>query len=632
MDNKDLQEYKIKLGNLSVNEQKMRDLYLRKLALGEIQGPPTGYASIDKPWLKYYDEEAIYDDISKMTLYQCLIENNRNNLDLIALQYYNNDISFGEMIDKINNFAISFSELGVKSGDHVILCMPNIPEFVYSFYALNKIGAIPNLIEPRTTASRINDYIMNANCKYMVMVDLCYDNINKIANDSNLERIITISPGESLKKSKKFFYNLVHKSRKTGGKYISYDDFYSLSEHKSDVKTSGYVKDRTAVVVYTSGTTGIPKGVELRNETYNGQNMQIKYSGIMPKKGEIFMGNVPFFSAYGSSSGMHNALSNGVTICLIPSPKLDKFAKYVLDTKSNHIMGSPRHFEILADYLKKHDNVDISNVKNFISGGDKLIESHEIEINKVYEKCGGPKVKKGLGSTEHGGGYTTTTNDSNNKIGCSGIPLAQNIIKIVDINTKDELTYNEIGEIYVASVTHANGYLNRDDLTSKAFYDENGLTWFKTGDLGYIDSDGSLFFVDRISRAIMRPDGHTVSLLPIENTISSLDFVKMCAAVGVQPDKLKTGEFPMVYVVLNDGVNFNYVKEDLIKSCDAIIERERPKWYRIVDEIPYTLMEKVDYVKLKKFAYNSNLNNFLQDERTTEDMSEKKVLRRKNKK
>ena len=614
------------ISKLHISEENLKELEGEKLVLNQEKSREmTGYASIDLPWLKWYPEEAMKDTIVEKTMWQVLKGNSQKYLDLTALIYQDTKITYRQLLEEIEKLAISFTKLGVKKGDHVVLCMPNMPEFVYSFYALNKIGAIPNLMEPRTNANRILDYIKTANSKYMVMVDLCYDNIQKIADKSPLEKIISISPSQSItSKVVKKMYDLSHKKVKTGGKYIDYNDFYALHLYHKKIQDSEYEKDKTAVVVYTSGTTGIPKGVELRNETYNGQNLQIKYSGICPKPGEIFMGNVPFFSAYGSSSGMHNALSNGVAIYLIPKPKLEKFPKYIIDTKSNHIMGSPRHFEILGEYVDSKKNVDLSNVKNLVSGGDKMVEAHEIKVNKSYQKVGGPRLKKGLGSTEHGGGFTTTTSDLNNKIGSVGIPLAQNIVKIVDLNTKEELKYGEVGEIYVASITHANGYLNNQEATDKVFFqDENGLVWFKTGDLGYIDEDGVVFFVNRVSHAIMRPDGHTVSLLPIENAITKSKYVKNCAAVGIKPNNLTAGELPMVFIELNEGVDTKVAQKEIEKLCqDEIPERERPYWFRYVKELPYTLMEKVDYKKLKEEALKiANLNTLILD--TREDNLEK---------
>lgn len=617
----DIDNYRDYVFNLSEEDKLKHKVYLRNIQNGKWQGPMTGYASIDEPWLKSLPQEVDIDKIVSKTMWQVLNENSKNFEDKNALYYEGTYITYKELIKKCNYFARCFSAIGVKAADNVVICMANTPEFVYAFYGLIKIGAIPNLIEPRTNAKRILSYIDIAKAKYMVMVDKCYDNIEKIANESTLNTIISVSPSISLPNGKKIIYDLIHKKIKTHGKYIDYKDFYNLGNYVEDVKEYPYHPNETAVVVYTSGTSGVPKGVCLRNETYNGQNLQIKYSGFFPKPGEIFLGNVPFFSAYGSSSGMHNALCYGVMIYLLPSPKIEKFAKYIRDSKCTFVMGSPKHFEVLDNYLCKHPKERLDYVKCLVSGGDKILEPHEIHMNKTFVDRGASKIKKGLGSTENGGGFTTTSSDMDNKIGSVGIPLAQNIVKIVDPETREELSYGNIGEIEVSSITLANGYLNNDEQTKKAFYeDSNGKRWFRTADMGYIDNDGVVFFASRRSHAIMRPDGHTTPLLPIENAVASSKYVYSCGAVGMKVRDDSAGELPMLFVKLNDDVNLLDSLKDIRNLInDNIPPRERPKWIRVIDDIPYTLMEKVDYIALSKLAIEiGRLNEDVIDYRTNE--------------
>ena len=603
MEQKYIDDYLNFVNGLSEEEKILHKKYLRDLQSGKVLGPMTGYASLDEPWLKLTNEKADSDKIVPMTMWQVLKENSKNFRNKNALYYEGTYVTYQELIDKCEHFAKCFINLGVKAGDHVVICMANTPEFVYAFYGLIKIGAIPNLIEPRTNAKRILSYIDTSKSKYMIMVDKCYKNIELIANESTLEKIISVSPSVSLPENKKKIYNLINRKVKTHGKYIDYGDFDKLGYGNFEVKDFPYIEDRTTVVVYTSGTSGVPKGVELRNETYNGQNLQIKYSGFSPKPGEIFLGNVPFFSAYGSSSGMHNALCYGVMIYLLPSPKIEKFAKYIRDSKCTFVMGSPKHFEVLDKYLERHPKEKLTYVKCLVSGGDKILEPHEIHMNETYINHGGPTIKKGLGSTENGGGFTTTSSDADNKIGSVGIPLAQNIVRMVDQETRDEIPYGIglSGEIEVASITHANGYLNNKEQTEKAFYEKNGKIWFRTADIGYMDSDGVTFFVGRASHAIMRPDGHTTPLLPIENAVASSEYVSSCGAIGAKPDKSAAGELPMLFVKLNDDVSYADALRDIRKLInDNIPPRERPNWIRIIDDIPYTLMEKVDYLALNK--------------------------------
>ena len=578
----------------------------------------TGYPSKDMPWLKYFPSKAQFDKINQYTLYQQIKIANKDNLDEIALNYLGEKISFSKLFSKIDQVAKALDSIGIKKGDVVTICLPNIPEFVYSFYAINKIGAIASLIEPRTNAERIQNFINNTQSKVMIMLDLCKKNIDKIMNTSSLEIVIAVSASDSLeKKVKKKIYTMSHKEIKTKGKYLNWNEFINVKRLNNTIMQE-YVPNTTASIVYTSGTTGIPKGAELTNETYNGQNMQLKYSGICPENGEIFLGNVPFFSAYGSSSGMHNALTNGVTITLIPQYKPKDFPQLLLKYQPNHVLGVPRFYEFMIHNKKAQKN-DFSFLKNIISGGDKLPQINEKKINKFMNQHGAPNLKKGLGMSEFGGGFITTISEKTNKIGCVGIPHVGNNVMIVDPNTQEELQYGKekkIGELYVTGPTMMKSYFNNKEETAKFFYiDSKGKKWAKTGDLVYMDEDGIIFFVDRIKNVIMRPDGHTTPLLPIENAICKHPYVSNCAAVGVKVEKNGTGSLPMVFIVLKKEkeiqkeININVIQKELEDLLENYVpERERPNWFRYVSDLPYNLAGKVNLNELRQIASKEDLN------------------------
>ena len=574
----------------------------------------SGVPSKDRPWEKYYPEEALEGEIPKETIYEHFKNKTKDVQNEKALGYQGEEFTFQEVFEKIDEVANAFLGMGVKPKDVVTICMPNTPETVYAFYALNKIGAIANMIEPRTNAERVKTFINQANSKYMIMIDPCFQNIEKIIDQTTLEKVIHVSPAESIRnKPKKKLYQLTHEKVR-GNKYISWDEF--LQKGKNIVHTTFYPFEEKYPVsmVYTGGTTGIPKAAVLTNESYNGQNFQVKYSGIDPKPGELFLGNIPFFSAYGSSSGMHNALCCGVKIELIPSYKPEHFPLLVAYYEAEHAMGVPHFFELLTSskmskILYKH--LSYGYVKNFISGGDQYPEEHEREANEFLKNTKdpygrrAPKIKKGLGMSEFAGGITTTINEESNKIGSVGVPLAQNNVKIVDTITKKELGYGDVGELYATGPTMMQGYYHNTEENEKIFdVDEEGTVWAKTGDLAYIDTDGCVFFCDRIKRAIMRPDGHTTPLVPIESAIMKSEKVAYCAVVGVKPSLKDTGKLPFAFVVVHEPYkNDPKIREELQKLCEENIpERERPIGFKFVDELPYTLLGKVDFIKLESIG------------------------------
>ncbi len=599
-----MKEYREKIANLSVYEQKMRDLYLRKLALGEILGPLTGYLSIDKPFLKNYPEEALLREVPKQTIYERIYACNKDRLQDIALIYQDVQITFGELFENIDRVSKALLAMGIKRGEKVSLCMPNIPETVYTIYALSKIGAVANMIEPRTNAKRIKQYLIEAKSTKLLMVDLCKKNIDKIIDDADcpLKTVIGVSAVQSFKDGmKKRIYQFLHPEIKDKGKYQNYETFIQNGKSVKQVETVPYKENTPAIVVYTGGTTSIPKGAVLANETYNGQNMQFQYSGISNNKGDRFLGDVPFFSAYGSSCGMHNALCSGVSICLVPTRKPSHFYKLLRKYRPTITMEVPRTYEMLYQ-KRRHKKDDFSFMKDNICGGDKISEAREEEVNREAKKHQAPAIKKGIGMTEFGGGITTTISDETNLVGTVGVPLAQNNVKIVDPVTHEEVHYNEMGELWATGPTQMIGYLNREEENQAFFEEEGNIRWSKTGDLCTANQDGIIAFLDRIKRAIMLPDGHTVPLVPIENAISMHQGVLNCAVVGVETSSVNTGKVPMAFVVLKDEkANTAKIEKELRHICDENIPpREIPRYYCFVRKLPYTLMEKVDFEFLSK--------------------------------
>lgn len=590
--------------NLGINQEVIENLGKTVVIRGK-EKQLTGKPSIDRVWDLYYPEEALKQEVPAKTMYRYIVDKNKNNHDS-KISCMDITVSYGEAFNKIDEVAKAFVAQGVQKGDVVALCLPNILETVYCIYGLNKIGAIGSLMEPRTNAKRIQGYVNDTKANLMVTIDKCHDNIEKVLDGSCLKKVISISSANLLddKNIMKKIYPIISPN-KVGEGFMDWNDFIEEGQKISELKEQPYVPHSPAMIVYTGGTTGVPKGAELSNETYNAQNMQMAYSGINPEKEEKFLGNIPFFSAYGSSAGLHNALSSGVNIVLIPKYKPKDFPKLVVKNRTAHNIGVPNFWEIFVHkkwVLKK--NNDWSFMKNPISGGDSMTKAQEEKINAILKEHNCPTgLKKGLGMSEFGGGITTTISDDTNSLGSVGVPLLQNNIKVVDPQTNEELSYNEVGELWATGPSCMNGYYNNPEETDKFFHtDENGVRWAKTGDLVYIGEDGQVYFEDRIKRAIMRPDGHTVTLLPIENAILQHKDVSSVAVVGVEPSIEHTGRLPMAFVV-SENKNTPKLKDELEQLCEENLpDRERPFHYVFVEKLPYTLLGKVNFVKLEEMG------------------------------
>lgn len=599
----------------TANEE-TRDIYLRKLLTGVYFGPLTNYPSIDKPWLKFYTEEQIQEEAIKGSLYDALVHYNRFNLMTTAINYYDNKISYLEMIKKIDETAIAFSNNGIKKGDKVTIAMPYLPETIYSIYALSKIGAIANVIDPRTNAETLKKYINEADSKMIIMIDRIEDKIASIKDETTLTKFISVSPLLSANtKAMKLLnkYNNIFKPNKYG--FTKWQDFYKdyyIEPIDSRVK---YEKDMPSVIVYTSGTSGNPKGAILTNDNFNNLALFQKQSVPDAKIGDKFLLIMPPFIAYGLVIGLHNQLCQGQELIMIPTFTLDKakdmLAKLIIKHKPSYIMGVPNFVNIMRND-KRLKNYNLSFLKGFIVGGDMMNPNDEIKGNEwLHAHSANCNITKGWGMTEGSSCITYPKSNECNEIGSVGIPLSKNNIKIlntensenIDINAT-ELMYNQTGEIFATSPTVMKGYFNRPEYEKEViFYDNQGQKWIKTGDKGHIDQNGILFFEDREKRLVVRPDGHNVSPSQIENVIMQHPAVISCVVVGIPSEKHASGSWPLACIELKEEYLNN--KEQILKEIDdlcikKIPPRDKANYYEFVSEVLYTNNGKVDYRKMQE--------------------------------
>lgn len=600
----------------NLTEEQIRDLYLRNLLTGEYQGPLTNRPSIDKPWLKFYTEDQIKEQSFTGSLYDALVHYNRFNLMTTAINYYGNEISYLDLIDNIDKTAIALANNGVKKGDKVTIAMPYLPETIYSIYALSKIGAVANVIDPRTNAETLKKYINEADSKMIIMIDRIEDKIASIKDDTTLTKFITVSPLLSAKNTAMKLlnkYNLIFKTNKYN--FIKWQDFYKdYYLEPIDLRVQ-YEKDMPSVIVYTSGTSGNPKGAILTNDNFNNLALFQKQSVSEAAIGDKFLLIMPPFIAYGLVIGLHNQLCQGQELIMIPTFTLDKakdmLAKLIIKYKPSYIMGVPNFVNIMRED-KRLKNYDLSFLKGFIVGGDMMNPNDEIKGNDWLHahsaKC---NITKGWGMTEGSSCLTYPKSNECNMIASVGIPLSKNNIKILNTEDKSEididspeLMYDQTGEIFATSPTIMKGYFNKPDYEKKVLiHDKEGKIWIRTGDKGHINQDGILFFEDREKRLVVRPDGHNVSPSQIENVIMQHPAVKSCVVVGIKSDKHASGSWPLACIVLKDEYIEN--KENILKEIDELCKtkippRDKANYYEFIKEVLYTNNGKVDYRQMEE--------------------------------
>ncbi len=567
----------------------------------------TGYPSIDKPWLKYYSEEAIQSCEPQCTAYELIYRNNKNYPRDIALNYFGHKITYGRLFEKIDVVANAYYAAGVRKNDVVIFCMVNMPETIYSLYALNKLGAVVNLVDLRTNEEQMRAYVQECNAKYVLTVDLAYPVMEKAILGSRVKKIIVVSPGESLTGIKKAVYSVKTIGNKVDKKVLSWKRFIRLGE-KSQAKTTGYEKGKCFVIAHTGGTTGIPKGVMLSDDNINAVAQGYQYLGIPFKRQHKYFNDLPPFIIYGLTLAIHTTLCYGLQVILYPVFDSKNFPNEFVKYRPNHFSALADHLKYLAE-SKRTQKMDMSFLISAGVGGDSLNTTIEEKVNEFlkahhcsYEVC------KGYGMTELAAAAVTSTPKAT-AVGSVGIPLVHNTIKIMDVDTGKELSYEEVGEIWISGPSIMLGYYKNQEATKEIItLDETGRRWIRTGDLGYINKNGLLFHQGRIRRIYLTAvEGQPAKIFPnlVEDAIKSAEPVADCTVVARFKQNSAYYE-AVAYVILKDKamtMGQTQCSDLLRKICkDKVPTYMCPVEYRYVREFPYTLIGKVDFRKLEEMA------------------------------
>jgi long-chain acyl-CoA synthetase len=593
-----------KIAHLTNDEKKLRDVYLRKLAIGELQGPPTGYGSIDKIWLKYYDEYAIKKDFAPMSAYQLMKKCNEGHETDIALNYFGKKISYGEMLENIDTTACALVELGVQKGDVVLMSMPNTPEAEYLFYAVNKIGGILNSIDPRSSKESLQKDILQANVQFIFVLEDIYNKISSRMDIDTIKKIVTISPLESAPVIVKCMGKMRNVHRQKNEKLLDWGKFIILAKHREMIDEI-YEPNSTAVIVHTGGSTGIPKGVELSNEAFNSLIYQFMYSNMGLKRRKKYLNILPPFIALGLDNSMHLAACMGLEAILIPSFEPKDFPKLVLKYKPNMIMGGPIHYKMMTTD-EKMKKANLAYLEICVSGGDKMQKEMQEQIQGFLKEHGAPaNLWIGYGATEVSSGISCVKDDCF-RFESVGAPYLKNIVKICNTETGSEVYgYGKVGELKINAPTLMIGYFgDMQKETEKVMSVEDNLRWYHTGDLAHLDRDGMLYIDGRIKRIITRR-GFKIYPAYVEELILRHYAVKECAVVGVE-DAVEIS-VPVANIVIKEEYNDREHEEEIIRFVDKLIREELPEYsamagYNFLENLPVTPMGKLDFSKLEKMG------------------------------
>ena len=562
---------------------------------------------VKTPWYGFYDGVRPHLDYPDCSVYKFIEDSASNHPDCIAYNYYGKKGSFRQFLQQIERCARALKALGIKEKDVVSICMPNTPEAVISFYAINKIGAVANMIHPLSAEPEIKYYLSVSKSRLAITIDIAYNKIKHVLQDTPVEKVIVVSAADSMPLYMKPLYQLT-KGRKiklesddahTTGSRLSFREFLGLAgsyQGNTTVETGG---DDVAAILYSGGTTGYPKGIELTNLNFNALAMQgIEACACLKEKDRI-LSIMPVFHGFGLGICIHTALYKGMTAILLPTFSAGTFHKLLINYRPNVIAGVPTLYEALLKN-KKLEGKDLSFLRCVISGGDSLSVSLKSKIDAFLKEHGADtQVREGYGLTECVTGSCLTPLGYYRK-GSIGIPYPDTYYKICKPDSTQELPYGEEGEIVLAGPTVMKGYLNDPEETGKVLkLHEDGLVWLHTGDLGYMDEDGFIYFKQRLKRVIVS-SGYSIYPQYIENVIDSYPDVLMSCVIGIDhPYKIQVAK---AFIVLKNGVR---PSDEILAAIKAHCEKNLavyslPYEYEFREELPKTLVGKVAFNELVK--------------------------------
>ena len=560
--------------------------------------------SASAPWRAYYGNTPASLDYPHMTMYQMVEEAARRYPDNTAYVFMGKATSFSTFIKRIDAAAKGLYNLGIRKGDRVTICMANTPQAVDCFYALNRIGAVSNMIHPLSAAQEIAFYLNVSHSKAILTLDQFYHKVAEIIPQVIQPcKILIAKVADELP----FPLNLIYPHTK-GGKhplpktgYTYWYDMVAAGKNTPLPAEDGHAEDCGAIL-YSGGTTGTTKGIMLSNLNFNALGMQtIAASGFGSVAGMKMLSIMPVFHGFGLGIGIHTALIGGACCILVPQFSVKVYADILLKQKPELIPGVPTLFEALlrAPQLEK---ADLSFLKGIFSGGDSLSPELKKKVDAFLKDHGcTEQIREGYGTTECVTASCLTPKDYA-RAGSIGVPFPDTYYKIVTPGTTEEVGANVEGEICVSGPTVMLGYMDNPQETAQTLrrhYDNR--IWLHTGDLGHMDQDGFVYFRQRLKRMIIT-SGYNVYPSQLENVIDGHEKVLLSCVIGVKdPYRVQRVK---AYVVPMPGVApTEELKQELLAYCkDHIAKYAIPREIEFRTELPKTLVGKVAYRVLEEEA------------------------------
>ena len=455
--------------------------------------------------------------LPQKTLYSYLYENNRNHVESVALNYFGNRITYQEFFKHIKATADAFTMAGIKHGDIVTILSLITPETIYCIYALNYIGAVANMGYLSLSEDEIIQMVEKTNSKAIIVLDVAAEKVIHVQERLTSGMTIILPVESSMPWLMKSILKLKKKKLPNDGKQLlTYPSFVKKYTEQKQATEVQWKEEQPAVLVYTSGTTGEPKGVVLTNDNINAVAFQYRYSGLKFKTGETILAFMPPFLAIGFCLNVHMPLALGLEEILGPNPDPDVITKLYKKCRPNHFVAAPTNILQIIDAMQ---GKSMSHCITLAGGGESMTPQQEEMVNTYLAEHGSEaKYITGYGMTEFAATVTTGLNNVYRE-NTLGIPLCKTIVKIVDTETGKELPYGEAGELCFHTPSQMKEYYQNPKETAETIRQhEDGMKWIHTGDLGWVDQDGFVHFKGRMKRIYMTQgeDGTLYKVFPQE--------------------------------------------------------------------------------------------------------------------
>ena len=555
---------------------------------------PWEAAMGDIPMHLDYFEGSMFDKISEIA---------HKHPDQVAFDFMGRHTTYRQMIREIERCARALKTIGVRENDKVTIAMPNCPQAIYMFYAVNLVGGIANMIHPLSAEKEIEFYLNESESVTAITLDQFYHKFENIRANTGVVNIIIASVKDALSRPVRAGYMLTEgrkiKKIPKDAPVIRWNQFMRLSDACFYNYRVSRKSDDPAVILYSGGTTGTTKGIVLTNRNFNALGQQVLAANPMFHVGDKMLAAMPLFHGFGLGVCIHTMLSQGGRCVLVPRFTAQSYAKLITKYRCNFIAGVPTLYEALLR-LPSMEGADLSCLKGVFSGGDSL----SIELKKkfdrfLYEHNAVVQVREGYGTTE-----TVTacclTPPNRYKEGSIGIPFPDTYIKIVEPGTDRELPYGEEGEILLAGPTVMKEYMKHPEETAQTLRRHaDGLTWVYTGDLGIMDEEGFIYFRGRAKRMIISY-GYNVYPGQLENILDAHEKVQMSCVIGV-PDAYKMQKVKAFVKLFPEVPATQETKEELLAYCRKHIAKyAMPYDIEFKADMPKTLVGKVAYRVLEE--------------------------------